>query len=511
MPRKYDYLTKSKIQSGLQCHKKLWFDVHEPLKKIPKAVFEIGNRFGEQVIKNYSKNNEKFLNLTNVWINQVNKTKDAINSKNINIIFEGAFEYLNTQVRVDVLIRKKNGWELLEAKSSTKLKPEHIPDVSIQSFIVRKCLKELGHNLSSIKLIHVNANFILEKEGDYEGLINDENDITEEVSEDEVVNYIQELIPLSAKSKPIPSIEMGTHCTKPYQCDYQDRCKSLLTKSNITPYTILPYSSSDKKIKNYMEENGFYDLQKVPSHLLGNRKGYVKNYHKIIQEAHKNDKIYFNPDLKNIINEFNFPFYFMDFETAVQVVPIIKGTTPYYQLPFQWSVHKWESEDKEINKGESFLRFSDQNIERQFIETLLKAVGDKGTIFAHHAKGVEIKILNKLKIKDSCKDLAKKIENLIDRVEDSLEITKENFYSPLMNGDYSIKSIIKAVPDSDVNYEKEDGLSSGSEAGLAWFTCTNSKTTQADIEKQQKLLIDYCAKDTLAVYYFIKYLMKINK
>ena len=107
MPRKYDYLTKSRITSGLQCHKKLWFDIHEPLKKIPKAVFEIGNRFGEQVIKNYSKDNGKVLDLTNVWINQVNKTKDAINSKDINIIFEGAFEYLNTQVRVDVLNRKK--------------------------------------------------------------------------------------------------------------------------------------------------------------------------------------------------------------------------------------------------------------------------------------------------------------------------------------------------------------------------------------------------------------------
>ena len=38
MPRKYDYLTKSKIQSGLQCHKKLWFDIHKPLKKIEKAA-----------------------------------------------------------------------------------------------------------------------------------------------------------------------------------------------------------------------------------------------------------------------------------------------------------------------------------------------------------------------------------------------------------------------------------------------------------------------------------------
>ena len=107
MPRKDDYLTKSKIQSGLQCHKKLWFEIHEPLKKEPKAAFEIGNRFGAQVIKNYSKNNTKILDLTNEFANVINRTKDAINSKDINIIFEGAFEYLNTQVRPDVLIRKK--------------------------------------------------------------------------------------------------------------------------------------------------------------------------------------------------------------------------------------------------------------------------------------------------------------------------------------------------------------------------------------------------------------------
>ena len=85
MPRKYDYLTKSKITSGLQCHKKLWFDIHEPTKKIEKAVFKMGNRFGEQVIKNYSKDNLKILNLTGVWANPVERTLNAIKSKNIDI------------------------------------------------------------------------------------------------------------------------------------------------------------------------------------------------------------------------------------------------------------------------------------------------------------------------------------------------------------------------------------------------------------------------------------------
>ncbi len=48
-------LTKTKITSGLQCHKKLWFDFHEPIKDKDNFIFHLGNRFGEIVRKNYGK------------------------------------------------------------------------------------------------------------------------------------------------------------------------------------------------------------------------------------------------------------------------------------------------------------------------------------------------------------------------------------------------------------------------------------------------------------------------
>ena len=43
-------LTKTKINSGLQCQKKLWYDFHEPIKS-DNFLFHLGNRFGE-VIRN---------------------------------------------------------------------------------------------------------------------------------------------------------------------------------------------------------------------------------------------------------------------------------------------------------------------------------------------------------------------------------------------------------------------------------------------------------------------------
>jgi hypothetical protein len=79
-----------------------------------------------------------------------------------------------------------------------------------------------------------------------------------------------------------------------------------------------------------------------------------------------------------------------------------------------------------------------------------------------------------------------------------------------MNGDYDLKTIIKAIP-SDISYEEKDNIAGGNEAQLAWFIYTDPKTSNNDKEKQIKLLKVYCAKDTLAIYYLIKYFFEQTK
>jgi hypothetical protein len=76
-----------------------------------------------------------------------------------------------------------------------------------------------------------------------------------------------------------------------------------------------------------------------------------------------------------------------------------------------------------------------------------------------------------------------------------------------MNGDYDLKNIIKAIP-SDISYEEEGNISDGKEAQLAWFVYTDPKTPPDERKKQIELLKEYCSKDTLALYYLIKYLIK---
>ena len=177
-------LNKTKINSGLQCQKKLWFDFHDPIEQKEEYLIKAGNLFGEVIRNNYGAG----LDLSETHISDaVKKTSEALNSEDIGVIYEAAFIYENTLVKTDVLRRVKNGWELLEAKGSKIKKPEHIPDIAIQSFIVRSC----GVSLTSIKLILINSEFIYQGKQNYKDLINDSEDITEEVNseEKEVINH----------------------------------------------------------------------------------------------------------------------------------------------------------------------------------------------------------------------------------------------------------------------------------------------------------------------------------
>jgi len=490
-------LTKSKITSGLQCEKRLWFDFHHKIEK-DNYLFHLGNRFGEVVRKYYGSGVDLSNNIFNTDL-ALKDTSKAIEDEKVKVIYEGAFLYSDTLVRTDVMLRKNGGWELLEAKSSTKLKEEYIDDIAIQSYIIKASKQKNKIKINKVKLIHIDNEFTYQGDKEYSDLINDDNDITDEVlSKEKIVQaYIDKFKPIADENYPEPKIETGNHCLKPHKCIYLQRCNNLKQHSNITPISILPLVG--KKLEKKYKDRGITDLKDVPPSELNESQ-------RIIQQAHKDNEPKINPNLNKIFKEFKWPFFFMDFETVTQGVPIIKGTQPYYPLPFQWSVHKWESPNAKISDGMSFLDFSDQNIERKFVESLLDAVGNEGTIFAHHAS-TEIKVLEKLKDKDSCKDLAEKIDNLIIRVKDTLNIVKNNFYASAMKGDYDLKNIIKAIP-SDISYEEKGNISDGKEAQLAWFVYTDQETPTDKRKKQIELLKVYCAKDTLAIYCLIKFLIE---
>lgn len=485
-------LTKSKVISGLQCHKKLWLDTNNPIKQ-ELHIFYIGNRFGEFARTHYGTGVDLTGNLDAT--SAAAETQVAINNPLISIIYEAAFLYNDTLVRADVLRRNPEGWEMIEVKSSTSLKEEHIKDASVQAYVA----KGSGLKLNKIQIAHINNTFVYQGKGDYAKLIT-EVDITSEVTKkiDSVSQWISELKPFATFGADIPEVAMGPQCTEPYNCPHQNHCSAPLPKLAEVPISILPNSGA--ALAKSWATKKIYDLRDLPESALPNPK------HKIIQLAHKSGSTWISPEIKSQVNNFEWPRYFMDFETVQQGVPLLAGTKAYDALPFQWSIHRWDNSDQILNvdDGLGYLKFYDPNMDREFLETLLSAVGTKGPIFVHNASFERSKLRALVK-RPTCTDLHVPVEALIARIIDTLDIARDGFYSPVMMGSYSLKDIVKAIP-TTVDYSSSNGLSGGGDAQIAWFKCTDPSISSSEKLDWENKLKHYCAQDTLAMYDFIKYI-----
>ncbi len=485
-------LTKSRIMVGLQCPKRLWFDLNEPIKK-DSHIFHLGNRFGEYIRRHYGVG----LDLTGIFNTSlaIKKTQYAIKDPHVSVIYEAAFLYQNTLVRVDVLLRTDHGWHLIEAKSSTKLKDEHIRDAAIQSYVVGRS----GVSLKKVYVAHINSAFEYQGNEDYLGLV-EEQDVSEpcELLANQVPQWIDELTTIAIPGSTKPQIEVGSQCSNPYVCQYLERCQSPTPFIEV-PISIIPRVGT--KLAEKYSERGILDLRNIPEIEL------INEMHRNIQRAHITGEHWFSDKLKATLKSFGWPRFFMDFETVQQGVPIFSHTTPYQAIPFQWSVHRWENFDQNVRleDGFSFVAFDSPMLFREFLSSLLDVLGESGPIFAHHAS-TEIGMLRFLMDRSECQDLAGRTQNVIDRIVDTLALVREGFYAPKMMGSYSIKEIVKAIPTS-VDYADEY-VTSGNDAQIAWFCCTDKNCKEEEKSKWSDSLRQYCAKDTLAMVDLIKYLAK---
>jgi predicted RecB family nuclease len=493
-------LSKSKIISGIQCHKKLWLETHGKQDTLESHLFALGNRFGEFARIHYGEG----VNLDGKKLsdNVVELTNAAISNPNINTIYEAAFVYENVLVRVDVLKRDNDGWVMIEVKSSKEAKPHHLNDIASQAYVA----KGYGLKLNSMKIAHINKDFIYTGDGNYSGLLV-EADVTIEAIErlSDVKTWVSDLLPIVQLDSPRPIEDIEDFkCKTPYPCQFLPLCSAELPQLAEVPISILP--NIGKKLAEKWGEEKIYDLRDLPDGSLTNER------HEIIRKVHQTNSPYISKEMVKKVRSLPGPYFFMDFETVMQGVPLIPNTKPNDAIPFQWSVHSLNdlSDTTGINDGKGFLDFSSPTLSRDFLTSLISALGEFGTIFVHH-KSTEIKALRYLAAKKECEDLKEPLEKIILRIEDTLDLVRDGMYFPKMGlsggSTYSIKTITKVIPTS-VDYLEDGELGSGNDAQLIWFKCTDSKKMPSASELQafKNSLLKYCAKDTLALVDLVRFI-----
>lgn len=159
-------LSKSKFLSGLQCHKRLWLEIHQPTLATPpdastQAVLDMGTEIGIMAQRRFRGGV-----LIKAGFRQrgaaIAETAALLQDPMIPAIFEAAFEHDGVLVRVDILKREQNSegvpssWRLIEVKSSTRVKDVHLDDLCIQSHVVQGA----GLRLDATCLMHIDTGYL---------------------------------------------------------------------------------------------------------------------------------------------------------------------------------------------------------------------------------------------------------------------------------------------------------------------------------------------------------------
>jgi predicted RecB family nuclease len=475
-------LSKSKFVAGCQCLKRLYWQVHSPelaaeQDGATEAIMQQGHDVGMLARQLFPGGVEVG---SEGWLDQaIRTTRELVANREVPAIFEGVFEHDGVLVRADVLHRRRDGrWRLIEVKSSTSKKEEHLDDVAIQYRVLSRC----GLDVGSACLAHVNRSFVFRGGSVDPWRFFRIRNVTRQVAKLQPKLTFQLRAAFTLLSMPTaPDIKPGSHCTAPVVCEFFERCNAQRPDDHIRFIPRIHASAMEE-----LGEMGIESIRDVPDDFE------LTEIQRRACTSVQTGEPWFSDELGEVLSGLKYPLYFMDFETVNPAIPRSAGMRPYDQLPFQFSVHSQKEPGATLEHRE-FLATDASDPRREFITSLCASLGKSGSIVVYSS--FESQRLSDLA--SWFPEFADRITAIQARLFDLLPIVREHTYHPAYAGSYSIKAVLPAlVP--EMTY---DGMqvANGQDAGLAWESLVRGSLDTSERDKIRKALLDYCGQDTLAM------------
>jgi hypothetical protein len=331
-------LSKSKFVAGIQCLKRLYFQVQHP---------ELADEAGEGQIARREQGDEigllaqkRFPGGTMVAFEDgtddaLAKTAALLDDPSCPAIYEATFRHSNVLVWVDILQRRPgNRWRLIEVKSSLDVKEHFVYDLAIQYHVLTQC----GLDISSACLMHLNRDYC------YDG---ERHDLLQLFTIKNLTKQIRKLdadLPRLLKTQrdvlaraTAPDITPGPQCTAPYQCEFYGHCNPKPPEHHISYLPNLRTTKQDALVRL-----GVTYIHEIPSDFP------LTDLQTRVRTTVTSGETWVSPKLQKELGKLKYPLYFMDFESLYPGLPRFAGMKPYAQIPFQWSVHRQLERDVEL-------------------------------------------------------------------------------------------------------------------------------------------------------------------
>jgi len=220
-------LSKTQYVKGLQCPKALWYyinrkDLKPDIDIVTQARFDTGKEIGFLAQKYFSGGKEV---TEDYWeIGKAAQTTEEFVKEGYKVIYEAvAINQMDgSYSRIDIFHNnaETNDWDLIEVKSSTKVKDYHLEDISFQYHV----FSNAGYKIGKCLLMFINNEYLRQGDIDPKGLFKFE-DVTEDViANQNKIEPILAQLSYVLEQKEEPEEDIGSRCYSPYECDYIHHC-----------------------------------------------------------------------------------------------------------------------------------------------------------------------------------------------------------------------------------------------------------------------------------------------
>lgn len=496
-------LSKSDYMLFLRHPAWLWLKKFEK-SKLPlvdentQAMFEAGHELEGYAEKLYSDVVRLGFSNYQEYQSLPQRTKTALD-EGASTIFQGRFEVDGMTCIVDVLDKvEANTFDLIEIKSSTRVKPKHEYDLAFQTIVLEKS----GIKIRNIAIIHVNNEYV--RDGDIEPeKLTAKTDVTEAVRA--LIDITKKQIDkafavLSQETIPDPSPryvdQIGVSDARWFE-EWLEIYKGL--NPSLDPYSFYFLSYPSAQQIGQLEDNEISKIGDIPEELALRSKQVTQ-----IQTTRDNKRIIDKEKIREFLDTFEYPLFFFDYETFSTVIPKFDGCRPYKDYPFQYSLHVFDSPETEL-RHEEYLHRENSNPMPQLIEKLKADIGESGTILTwnmSYEKGCNDRMASFYpEHKEFLESLNQRINDLMIPFSEMWFVDKGFF------GSASIKNVMPVLA-PELSYKELD-ISDGLFARRVW---TQTVLEDKNRDQRDKIMLDlskYCTLDTYAMIRILEELKKI--
>ena len=351
---------------------------------------------------------------------KVLETMENLNNPIVNVMYEAVFQYNDTLIMLDMLVRDGDKWLAVEVKSSLRLSDTYYNDAALQYYV----LLGSGVPLSDFKLMYLNADYVKNGPIDVKQLFKLESVLDYVVEREEFVAKNVERLKAVVALSHSPVVDIGTQCHTPYPCDFQGHCWKLVPKNS---YLFTTAMDDETLFQNYF--NGVNSNAKMLQQLDPDS-----------EEAHQIEALETNSyyvDYKTLYSLKPQPepksIAYLNLLLHRPAVPEIDGTKPYEEMILAFAIQG----NHEPNGVSVWDCFEDHSRWHEAIDLLIEKLSHYELIVCFTPQNLTTTLLRHEIIQN--REVGHKVFNLFDVLQQA------HFYHPAIKRGFTLQHLTEAL------------------------------------------------------------------